>query len=202
MRKLAFLAFTFILAAPCRSQSIQELFGVDPGPLLQEAYRQKAEYEARLERERAKKAKGDWLGELMGSVVTPHQDQACMLAAVARHLGVAVPAGAAPAVYRASRVILEDYQSYYYSEFGTRQTPRVVATLYCPSNNAIFIDDHAKSYGKGRGVDDALAGQFALYLQHRVMGRAPGSAPAQAAAAEAEAWFHAAYTARKASACR
>jgi hypothetical protein len=202
MRKLVLLASAFLLAAPCRSQSIQELFGVDPGPLLQEAYRQKAEYEARLERERAKKAKGDWLGELTGSVVVPKQDQACMLVAVAKRLGVAVPAGSAPAVYRASRVILEDYQSYYYSEFGTKDTPRAVATLYCPSNNAIFIDDRSKSYGSGRGVDDALAGQYALYLQHRVMGRDPGSAEAKAAAAGIEAWFHEAYTAHKASACR
>ena len=202
MRKLVLLAFAFLLAAPCRSQSIQELFGVDPGPLLQEAYRQKAEYEARLERERAKKAKGDWLGELTGSVVVPKQDQACMLAAVAKRLGVAVPAGSAPAVYRASQVILEDYQSYYYSEFGTQDTPRAVATLYCPSSNAIFIDDSAKSTTSRRSVDDALAGQFALYLQHKALGRAPGSAEAKAAAAEVETWFHATYTSRKLSACR
>ncbi|MCX5797781.1 MAG: hypothetical protein NTY77_20010 [Elusimicrobia bacterium] len=202
MKRLALLLLALAVTVPCRAQSIQELFGVDPGPLLQEAYRQQAEYEARQARERAQRAKGDWLGELTGSVLVPQQDQACMLAAVAKRLGVSVPAGEPPAVYRASRGILEDYQSYYYSEFGTQSTPRAIATLYCPSNNAIFIDDSAKSYGPGRGIDDALAGQYALYLQYRALGRAPGSAQAQAAAAEVEAWFHFAYTANKASACR
>ncbi|MBI5239873.1 MAG: hypothetical protein HY926_05335 [Elusimicrobia bacterium] len=202
MRKLALLVFALAMAVPCRTQSIQELFGADPGPLLQEAYRQQAEYEARLARERAKRAKGDWLGELTGAVLAPKQDERCVLAVVAARLGVALPAGEPPAVYRASRVILEDYQSYYYSEFGIQETPRAVATLYCPSNNVIFLDDSAKSYGPGRGVDGALAGQYALYLQHRVLGRAPGSAQAQAVAAEVAAWFQTAYTARKASACR
>jgi hypothetical protein len=202
MRKLALLALAFAFAAPCGAQSIQELFGVDPGPLIHEAYRQQAEYEARLARERAKRAKGDWLGEMTGSVLAPRQDQACVLAAVAERLGLAVPAGAPPAVYRASRTIIEDYQTYYYAEVGIQQTPKVIPTVYFQANNVIFIDDRSKSYASGRGVDDALAGQYALYLQHRVMGRDPGSAEAKAAAAGIEAWFHEAYTARKASACR
>ena len=202
MKKLVLLAIALVFAVPCRAQSIQDLFGVNPGEMIQEAQRQQAEYEARLARERAQKAKGDWLGELTGSVVSPRQDERCLLAAVAGHLGLNIPAGEPPAVYRASRTLVEDYQSYYYAEIGTNENPRVVATAYFPSNNVIFIDDSAKSYGPSRSVDDALAGQFALYLQYRGLGRAPGSAEAAAAAAEAANWFHAAYTARKASACR
>ena len=201
-------ALLFVLALSCliptrlRAQSLEEMFGISPAELISESQRQQARYEAELAVRRVRKARVAALKEFVGLAQTSRQDVRCVVAAVSAHLGVAVPAGEPPAVYRASQTILEDYQSLYYAAVGAQDTPQAVKTGYFPGANVIFIEDASSAYGAGRSIDDALAGQVALYVQHRALGRNPSSAQARASAAEVERWFHAAYTVPKQTACR
>ncbi|MFA6028328.1 MAG: hypothetical protein WC969_00605 [Elusimicrobiota bacterium] len=198
MKKLFLIALALAFSAPARSQSIDEIFGVDPGQIIAEAQRQQAKYEAELEVRRAKKQRIAAVLEFINAVKTPKQDERCVLSAVVRHMNVGTPSGEAPDVYRASRTILEDYQTYYYAEISVQDTPKEIKTTYFPLSNIIFMEDAASAYDASKSIDDAIAGQFALYVQYRVLKRAPSSAEAQAAAAEVVSWFHATYTAQRA----
>lgn len=196
MKNAFALILALLLAAP--AGAFEELFGYRAGDLIAEAHRQRAEYELRLARERASKARGSWLGELLGTIAVPRQKAECVFAAVARRLGADPAARRMPAVYYASRTILEDYLAYYYAERGIESGPDKISTSYFPRNNALFLDDSGKQYGGGRTIDDATAGQFALAVLSQG-GQPPDQA--SAAASETERWFNAAYTVPKKSAC-
>lgn len=191
MKMLLALALSLTAAVP--AAAFDDLFGLEPGyAQAQEAMRQ-----YRLEQARQRRAQGPRtkpIGDLLRPSRVPKQDAACVFAAVGRRAGVAAEAGVkAPEVFYASVTLLADFYSWYYSEFGpTAAAPRTITTVYLPRNHAVFMDDEGVSYSSARTIDDALAGQFALYFKGR---------GAAIDAAETERWFNAEFTAKGRSSC-
>lgn len=203
-RILLVLALT-LLARPAAADfhALFDGLGIPPGY----AEQQEAMRQFKLQQERDAKARGS-VGKQVGDVFlpsrVPSQKPLCVFQGVARLMGVEAAAeSAVPRVWFASRTLLEDYNEWIYSETHKWETPaaRKIETRYLPVNNVIFLDDENASYSSKRTIDDALAGQAALYYQRKA-GVDPASAEAKQRAAEIELQFNAQYTARKASACQ
>lgn len=194
------LALAFWLAAAAPACAFEGLFdGIDAGwAQAQEALRQHKLEEARRARARGPRLKP--LGDVFKPHRVPAQDPRCVFAAVAGRLGAAT-AKEPPPVWYASRTLLYDYASWIYAEHGSQApSPKTIATVYLPRQNAIFLDDEGESYTAARSIDDRLAGLFALAVRHRA-GSPVDSPESRKVQAETELWFNAEHTSKRLSAC-
>lgn len=175
--------------------------GIDPAwAQAQEAMRQH-----KLEEARRKRAEGPRLKPL-GDLVKPHrvpkQDPSCVFEAVGARLGASTTGKQRPEVWYASRTLLHDFAAWQISEYGPSiPYPNTISTAYLPSNNVIFMDDEGVGYAAARTIDDALAGQFTLYFEHK-RGNPPDSAAAGKSKEAVERWFNSEYSAKGVSACK
>jgi len=129
--------------------------------------------------------------------------QNCVYDAVAARLGVDPfePNVAYPDVLFASDVNAGRFRAAYAAQFPGASVPDAVATAYLPSYNVIYVDDAASSYKNGATMDDALAGQYARFIDSSVRGISD-AAKISADAAAVSAWYRAQYPAGQSSCAR
>jgi hypothetical protein len=205
------LPFLALPARPALAQSnALPDFGIPPG--YAEAQEKMMEFNIEMARQRrASGPKTKFIGDIFNPSRVPGSEadggtaahRRCILQAVAGHLGVENPGtGISERTWYASVTLLYDFRGWYYDEYGINKgDPVRIYTVFMPKSGVIFMDDEGVSYDKTRTIDDALAGQYALYLRYEKMTQAPDSPESKASAAETEKWFNSTFTAAEKSPC-
>jgi hypothetical protein len=200
MRKLALCAVLLACAAAASADGFMGFSESDiQGAVIQAQAQQKAEQLRALGY-----APGALTGvsKALGYTARLTSAQDCVYDAVAAHLGADPFASGAvyPDVLFASDVNADLFRSAYAAQFPKAPAPAAVVNAFLPSYNVIYVDDAASSYKNGATMDDALAGEYARFIDNSVRGLTD-SARQDADAAAVSAWYRAQYPAGRSS-CR
>ena len=133
------------------------------------------------------------VGKALGFTKTLASRQDCIFTAVETHMGIAQvrPGTAFPDVLFASDVSAERYRTAVKGQYPTLN-PTDVATIYLPDYDVIYMADGSGAYANGATLDDALAGQYARFLDW-TQRDVRDAARLDADAANASAWYRAQY---------
>ena len=131
----------------------------------------------------------------LGLRVKPSSPQNCIYDAVAGRLGANPSADVLyPDVLYAVDVDLSRYQAAYKAEFPGKPVPPSVRTVYMPGYDVIYLDDWAPDYTNGATIDDALAAQYARFIDGVVLG-VDDPARVDSDAAAVQSWYRAQFPA-------
>ncbi|MDE2141655.1 MAG: hypothetical protein KGJ84_04515 [Elusimicrobia bacterium] len=164
MKIIALLALA--LLAPSFSAA-QDFFGLTSGDVA--AMIGQVQADQKLQRLRALGSEPSRLpsvGKALGFTKTLSSRQDCIFDAVEASMGVAQirPGTEFPDVLYASEVNADRYRAAVKAEFPSATPSEDVATIYLPGLNVIYVADASSAYAKGARIDEALAGQYARFL--------------------------------------
>ncbi len=116
--------------------------------------------------------------------------EACILRAVADHMGVALrPDVPAPVVYYGSKTPLKQFQDAVEPQWNLR--PEVFLNAYVVAKNEVYLFDDAEYYRRmKRSLDDSLAHEYAHYIQVKYKGfTLDGDDSLEGQAVSEQTWF-------------
>jgi hypothetical protein len=139
------------------------------------------------------------LGKALGFTKTLTSRQDCIFNAVEARLGIAqvLPGTEFPDVLFAGDVDPDRYRAAVKAQYPA-SNPAGVVSIYLPDYDVIYIADSAGAYAKGGSIDEALAGQYARFLDWTQRG-VRDAAVMDADAAAVMAWYRAQYPAGSSS---
>jgi hypothetical protein len=186
----------FALVLAVGSAAAQDFFGITPEVAQGMIAQAKAQ-----EREEHLRALG-WapsnfpsVGKALGYTKSLASAQYCVYDAVAARLGADARLSVDfPDVLYASDVDVSRFQAAYKGQFPTASVPDSIQTVYMPNYNVIYVADAASAYKDGATMDDALAGQYARFIDSVVRGVSDQSR-IDADAAAVQTWYRAQYPA-------
>jgi hypothetical protein len=191
MKIIALLAFALLLSAPSHAE---EFFGLTPEDAQAMIGQVKADQALQRLRELGHNpSRLPSVGKALGFTKTLTSRQDCVFDAVMAHLGLPQvrPGTQWPDVLFASDVDAERYRAAVKGQFPA-MNPTDVATIYLPDYDVIYLADSSSAYSNGATIDDALAGQYARFIDYTQREIRDG-ARLDADAAEASAWYRAQY---------
>lgn len=198
MNKLSLLAAALLFAAPSFAQ---EFFGITPEDAQAMIGQAKAdEHLQRLKELGQNPNNFSSVGKVLGFTKTLDSRQECVIDAVEARMGVSqLREGTQfPDILYASGVNFSLYRSAVKAQFPSSPAPRDFVSVYLPDYDAIYIADASSAYPAGTTVDDALAAQYARFLDRTQRG-VSDPARVDADAAAVQAWYRAQYPAGRSS---
>ncbi|MFI5345246.1 MAG: hypothetical protein ACHQ51_02615 [Elusimicrobiota bacterium] len=191
MKIIALLALALLVSIPSHAE---EFFGLTSEDVQGMIGQVKADQKLQRLRELGHNpSRLPSVGKALGFTKTLTSRQDCIIDAVLAHMGVSQthPDTEWPDVLFASDVDAARYRSAVKGQFPTLN-PTDVATIYLPDYDVIYLADSASAYSNGATIDDALAGQYARFIDYTQRDVRDG-ARLDADAAEASAWYRAQY---------
>ena len=132
------------------------------------------------------------LGKAIGTTRTLSSRQDCIIDAVIAKMGVTIhPDTEWPTVLPASDTDFAKYQAAVRAQYPSKKAD-AFETIYLPDYEVIYLQDAAGAYKGGATMDDALAGEYARFIDVTQKG-IRDRATLDADAAAVRAWYRAAY---------
>lgn len=198
MKTIVLLAAVLLLSAPSFAEDFFGMSSTDAQAMIGQV--KADEHLQRLkELGRAPSAVVAPVSKALGYTKTLASRQDCIMDAVESHMGIAqVREGTEfPDVLYASETDASRYRAAVKAQYPSA-TPGDVASIYLSDFNVIYLADSASAYATGGSLDEALAGQYARFLDFTQRG-VRDQAQMDADAKSASAWYAAQYPAGRSS---
>lgn len=142
------------------------------------------------------------VGKALGFTKTLTSRQDCIFTAVEARMGIAQvrPGTEFPDVLYASEVDASRYRAAVKAQYPS-SSPSSAASIYLSDYNVIYLADSSSAYAKGGRIDEALAAQYARFIDW-TQRDVRDAARLDADAAAVSAWYSARYPAGRSSCSR
>ncbi|MBI3565666.1 MAG: hypothetical protein HY079_10760 [Elusimicrobia bacterium] len=190
MRNLLVLSLALLA---CSAASAQEFFGYTSEDISAMIGKAKADEKLqRLKELGHEPSRWPSIGKAIGTTRTLQSRQDCIIDAVTARMGVTIrPDTEWPTVLAASETDFAKYQAAVKAQYPAKKAD-AFETIYLSDYEVIYLQDSAGAYKGGATMDDALAGEYARFLDYTQKDvRDPAQLDADAAAVRA--WYRAAY---------
>jgi hypothetical protein len=192
MKNIALLALALLVSAPSYAEDFFGITAEDAQAMIGQA--KADEHLQRLKALGQAPSRLPSVGKALGFTKTLTSRQDCIFNAVESRMRIAqVRSGTEfPDVLFASDVDSSRYQAAVKAQYPASNPTSDVASIYLSDDNVIYLADSSSAYAKGGSVDEALAGQYARFIDWTQLD-VRDAARMDADAAAVSAWYRAQY---------